>query len=155
MSDVDFAAECLVAISNRAVTRCPERVSDVSMENREEGTLLMVAMILLDLKTCSPSTCTNGIAKCLCEDATGEHNRENGNNIREMIRDFEMVKPSPITPGRISGRNSGELSFNPSDKVHRCHFTGCEKVYGKSSHLKAHFRVHTGEYSKIIKCVST
>nr|XP_023659092.1 Krueppel-like factor 9 [Paramormyrops kingsleyae] len=147
MSDVDFAAECLVAISNRAVTRCPERVSaeDVSMENREEGTLLMVAMILLDLKTCSPSTCTNGITKYLCEDATGEQNRENGNNIRGKIRDFEMLKPNPMTPGRTSDRKSEELSFNPSDKVHRCHFTGCEKVYGKSSHLKAHFRVHTGE----------
>ncbi|KAG9510909.1 Polyribonucleotide nucleotidyltransferase 1, mitochondrial [Fragariocoptes setiger] len=38
-------------------------------------------------------------------------------------------------------RNNPELEKR---RVHACQYTGCTKVYTKSSHLKAHERIHTG-----------
>ncbi|CAG7717629.1 unnamed protein product [Allacma fusca] len=40
----------------------------------------------------------------------------------------------------IDARNNGEKK-----KQHLCHIPGCGKVYGKTSHLRAHLRWHAGE----------
>ncbi|KAK3918734.1 Dendritic arbor reduction protein 1, partial [Frankliniella fusca] len=46
---------------------------------------------------------------------------------------------APATP-KYNRRNNPELEKR---RVHHCDFPGCTKVYTKSSHLKAHQRIHT------------
>lgn len=66
-------------------------------------------------------------------------------------------RPRPYTaqplqqrpPVALNGKLRTDVSPDMRRRNHKCPYTGCKKVYTKSSHLKAHLRTHTG------KCIET
>ncbi|XP_015274831.1 PREDICTED: Krueppel-like factor 15 [Gekko japonicus] len=64
---------------------------------------------------------------------------------------YVRIAPLPVTlrPGVIGSTRNVEAKVPKASssviRVHKCTHPGCTKMYTKSSHLKAHFRRHTGE----------
>ncbi|XP_062569265.1 transcription factor Sp5-like [Saccostrea cucullata] len=79
---------------------------------------------------------------------------------QQTIGDYPFRSQYPLLPGvkpiltptrrcrrcRCPNCQSSKNSESPTKKKqHVCHIAGCGKVYGKTSHLKAHLRWHSGE----------
>lgn len=135
MSEVEVSADCVPS-------RPPGRPEDMLKENQEHRTLLMVAMILLDLNKCNPNTIATGGNRCLGGSDASTHEKVERVSCRLNAGDSRGT----VAPKQSRSKKAVARQEVP-EKRHRCPFSGCGKMYGKSSHLKAHLRVHTGKWS--------
>ncbi|KAF7664585.1 hypothetical protein LDENG_00169460 [Lucifuga dentata] len=86
-------------------------------------------------------------------DGAGEQGLQTGGDSLDDSTAMDDEDISPTPQGRRNRREActcpfckdGETRDPMKKKQHICHMPGCGKIYGKTSHLRAHLRWHTGE----------
>lgn len=152
---VDFvAAQCLVSISNRSAVPEAARLKvpgegEATRELRDPRdawkdycALLAIAKSLLELNKYRPLP-----APSVCSDSVESPDEDAGSDSDAATEPGSSPprSPPPGPPPRLRAAGAAPKGKLAAEKRHKCPYSGCGKVYGKSSHLKAHYRVHTGQ----------
>lgn len=106
---------------------------------KDNSSIFVVARILADFNQQTP----NNVA---------EQAKIKDESMPELLDDGNSATPTAVSdpsPRQRGKRSRGVTEQESPQKKHKCNYLGCDKVYGKSSHLKAHLRTHTGQSRRV------
>ncbi|XP_026189322.1 Krueppel-like factor 15 [Mastacembelus armatus] len=139
----------------------PSAISDATMQqSKPQQTQPQVTQATSDIKITQLLVNIQGQTFALVPQLLSPANISSSNKTGNTVSSrFVRIAPVPIAAkpnglGECRGSTTGVLAggqrYQKSAvadliKMHKCSFPGCNKMYTKSSHLKAHLRRHTGE----------
>lgn len=148
--EMNLAAECLMALShsfNRENGSPAVRIMAERATKTEAESTFALARMLTDLKSCRQNVKQNDsfTSNRTFDGPLCDSKLLNSRQISGKSSQTHKSVGTPTLLFKSEEKLSEILMDRQGRKLHKCQYKNCTKMYGKSSHLKAHLRTHTGE----------